>query len=54
MQCGDDMDSLINALYGELLDPNRNGPLQDQYYLNRTILSAKNTEVDDINQIILE
>jgi len=54
MQCGDDMDSLINAQYGELLDPNCNGPLQDQYYLNCTILSAKNTEVDDINQIILE
>ena len=48
------MDSLINALYGELLDSNCNGPLQDQYHLNRTILSAKNTEVDDINQIILE
>ncbi|KIJ57518.1 hypothetical protein HYDPIDRAFT_74069, partial [Hydnomerulius pinastri MD-312] len=43
----------IDALYGELLDPTRNHPLPDGYFLDRTILSAKNTDVNEINSAIL-
>ncbi|KIJ05448.1 hypothetical protein PAXINDRAFT_23963, partial [Paxillus involutus ATCC 200175] len=54
MRCArNDMQSLINTLYSELLDPARNAPLPDGYFLDRTILSAKNTDVNEINTSIL-
>jgi hypothetical protein len=46
--------SLTNALYSDLLNPNRLDPLPDSYFLDRTILSAKNADVDNINSSILE
>jgi hypothetical protein len=53
MRCGNDARSLIDALYGELLDAGRDLPLPDGYFLNRTILSAKNIDVNEINSTIL-
>jgi hypothetical protein len=49
--------SLIDALYSTLLQPQLAGlqdPLPDSYFLDRTILSAKNADVDNINSSILE
>ena len=53
MSCGNNLQSLVNALYAELLDPTRNHPLPDGYFLNRTILSAKNVDVNEVNTSIL-
>jgi hypothetical protein len=54
MRCANnDVQSLINALYSVLLLPNH-PPLNDSYFLDRTILSAKNTDVNEINTTILE
>jgi ATP-dependent exoDNAse (exonuclease V) alpha subunit len=54
MRCpNNDLQSLINALYSRILLPDR-PPLNDSYFLDRTILSAKNTDVDEINATILE
>jgi hypothetical protein len=46
--------SLIDALYSTLLQPGHQDPLPDSYFLDRTILSAKNADVDNINSSILE
>lgn len=46
--------SLIDSLYSDLLNPDRQDPLPDSYFLDRTILSAKNADVDNINTSILE
>ncbi|KIM54694.1 hypothetical protein SCLCIDRAFT_136312 [Scleroderma citrinum Foug A] len=40
MCCGNNMHSLIDALYGELLDPTHDQPLPNDYFLDCTILSA--------------
>jgi len=53
MRCGNDMKSLINALYGELLNHNEDHPLGPDYFLDRTILAAKNSDVNSINAEIL-
>jgi hypothetical protein len=53
MHCGNNARSLIDALYGELLDAARNDPLPDGYFLGCTILSAKNIDVNEINSTIL-
>ncbi|KAG2122910.1 hypothetical protein DEU56DRAFT_745671, partial [Suillus clintonianus] len=54
MRCNDNsIRSLINALYSDLLPPDH-PPLADSYFLDRTILSAKNTDVDEINTTILD
>jgi len=53
MCCGNDMHLLIDALYGELLDPTRDHALPNDYFLDRTILSAKNVEVNEINSTVL-
>ena len=53
MRCGNNMRSLINALYGELLDPTCDQPLPNDYFLDHTILSAKNVEVNKINSAVL-
>ena len=47
------MRSLIDALYGALLDPTRDHALPNDYFLDRTILSAKNVEVNEINSTVL-
>lgn len=44
------VDSLISELYPDIAVPNK----PDQYFLERTILSAKNDAVDDLNQSILD
>lgn len=44
-----DMDALITSIYPDINLPHR----PDQYLLNRTILSARNDEVDDINNSIV-
>jgi hypothetical protein len=51
MCCGDTMASLINALYSQPLAQDQQ--LSDRYFLDRTILSARNVEVDEINASIL-
>ena len=51
MRCGDTMASLINALYSLLLAQDQQ--LSDRYFLDWTILSARNIEVDEINASIL-
>jgi hypothetical protein len=43
------MESLINATYPEIEQDNQ----QDQYYLDRTILSCTNDNVDSINTLLL-
>jgi hypothetical protein len=54
MRCpGNTPQSLISSLYSDLLNPQRQDPLPDSYFLDRTILSAKNSDVDDINSSIL-
>ena len=53
MHCGNNMCSLIDALYGELLDPTCDQPLPNDYFLDCTILSAKNVEVNEINSAVL-
>ena len=52
-RCGNDMHLLIDALYGELLDPTRDHALPNDYFLDCTILSAKNVEVNEINSTVL-
>jgi hypothetical protein len=54
MRCpNNDVRSLINALYSPILLPGH-PPVDDAFFLERTILSAKNTDVDEINSTILE
>ncbi|KXN91862.1 hypothetical protein AN958_11542 [Leucoagaricus sp. SymC.cos] len=43
------MDDLINFIY-----PDIQLPQPDQYFLDRTVLSSRNDEVDDINAAILD
>jgi PIF1-like helicase/Helicase len=43
---------LIDALYHEILNPAHVEPLPDHYFLDRTILSAKNVDVDEINSTV--
>jgi hypothetical protein len=42
--------SLINAIYPDIHDPQRHS---DQYFSERTILSSRNDDVDDLNAYIL-
>lgn len=49
MKCGNTVDDLINAIYPEI-DAEQTS---DQYFLDRTILSCKNDDVDDLNQTLL-
>jgi len=53
MYCGDDMLSLINAMYSQLFTGNltENQHLPDQYFLDCTILN--HSQVHDINASIL-
>ena len=56
MDYGNDMCSLIDALdalYGELHDPTGDCPLLNDYFLDHTILSLKNVEVNEINSAVL-
>ncbi|KAI0750071.1 hypothetical protein C8Q80DRAFT_1100779, partial [Daedaleopsis nitida] len=46
------VDSLINSIYGGLT-PLTGTPPPD-YFLHRTILSARNEDVEDINQRVLD
>ncbi|KAF8834926.1 hypothetical protein BDN67DRAFT_874366, partial [Paxillus ammoniavirescens] len=41
--------SLISTLYQDI-----NQPQDNQYFLNRTILSARNDDMDDLNSLILQ
>src|ERR1700761_6810510 len=50
MKCGADVDSLIQATYPGVHIPNQS----DQYYMDRTILSGTNDDVDKINTAILK
>jgi len=49
MQCGNKVDDLIKSIYPNIEDGNK----PDQYFLERTILSCKNDDVDDLNEAIL-
>jgi ATP-dependent exoDNAse (exonuclease V) alpha subunit len=49
MKCGNRVDDLIDAIYPEIDAEHK----PDQYFLERTILSCKNDDVDDLNQTIL-
>jgi hypothetical protein len=54
MRCANnDVQSLINALYSPVLFPGH-PPVDDSFFLECTILSAKNTDVDEINTTILD
>ena len=50
MRCGDTPDSLISSIYPAIASPGHS----DQYYLERTILSGRNDDVDDLNASILQ
>ena len=49
MRCGDTVDSLINAIYPDIAE----GAKPDDYFKDRTLLSCKNDDVDDLNADIL-
>ena len=53
MRCGNNIESLITAVYNDLLDPDHGNQLADQYFLDRTILTPRNAEVHELNSIIL-
>lgn len=46
------LDTLIDSIYGDI-DSNSNALPPPDYFLNRTILSARNDDVEEINQRIL-
>ena len=50
MRCGDTPQSLISAIYPAIGDPGHS----DQYFLDRTILSGRNDDVDELNACILD
>ena len=50
MCCGDNPESLISTIYPAIAEPNHS----DQYFLERTILSGKNDDVDEMNASILQ
>ncbi|KAF5392030.1 hypothetical protein D9757_003219 [Collybiopsis confluens] len=52
MKCGDTVDSLTHAIYPglNLIQPNNNN---DEWFLERTILCAKNDAVDGLNLLCL-
>jgi ATP-dependent DNA helicase PIF1 len=49
LKCGENLDSLISSIY-----PGVSLGADDQYFLDRTILAARNDDVDDINTKVLE
>ena len=49
MRCGDNVDSLIDAIYPGIVQ----GERPDDYFKNRTLLSCKNDDVADLNSDIL-
>jgi hypothetical protein len=49
MCCGDTVDSLIDVIYPRIAQ----GAKQDEYFKDRTLLSCKNDDVDDLNTDIL-
>ena len=53
MKCGNDVASLINALYPGLATLSQSGR-NDQYFLDRTILTARNDDVADLNEAVLQ
>ena len=53
MHCGDDMESLIHAIYSQLFTRDQNEPHPDQYFLDCTILAPRNLQVHDINSTIV-
>ena len=52
MKCGESVDSLLDALYPGItvLDPKENN---DDYFLERTILTARNDDVKELNESVL-
>jgi hypothetical protein len=50
MHCGNTPESLISAIYPAIEEPGH----PDQYFLDRTILSGRNDDVDKLNNIILQ
>ena len=53
MRCGNTIESLINALYSDIsvMNPTTNN---DQFFLERSILSPRNDDVDSVNQSVLD
>jgi hypothetical protein len=53
MKCGDSVNDLLNAIYPGItvLDPRENN---DQYFLERTVLNARNDDVDELNEQVLQ
>jgi hypothetical protein len=51
MRCGDTPESLITAIYPAIGDSN---PKEDKYFLDQTILSCWNDDVDEMNSKILQ
>jgi hypothetical protein len=49
MRCGDNVQALIDSTYPGI----HNGNFLDQYFLDRTILCARNDDVDELNAEIL-
>lgn len=48
MHCGKELSDLIRATY-----PNIRQPQQDKYFMERTLLSSRNDDVNEINGLIL-
>lgn len=51
MRCGDTINDLISCIYPNISDPEQR---PDQWFSERTILSCKNDDVDNINSDILK
>ncbi|KAI6138305.1 hypothetical protein BKA82DRAFT_55904, partial [Pisolithus tinctorius] len=54
MHCGDDMPSLMQTIYSDLLALQPHQQLPDDYFLDHTILTSRNAQVHEINATILE
>ncbi|KAG6329013.1 hypothetical protein ID866_10076 [Astraeus odoratus] len=53
MHCGDDTESMITSIYGDLLQSSNNNQLQDKYFMCCITLIPTNVEVHELNSVIL-
>ena len=53
MDCGQEPAQLIQAIYGDIAQRGTSAG-NDNYYLDRTILSARNDDVDELNDLLMK
>ncbi|KAG6329143.1 hypothetical protein ID866_9946 [Astraeus odoratus] len=53
MHCGDDIESMITSIYGDLLEPSYNNQLPDKYFMGCITLIPTDVEVHELNSVIL-